>query len=96
VASYPKWKYRNHPEGFFQSTLVADAEVDAEVSALGYTDDPHEHGVEVVPYPAELTLGGTVMHHKAHGADANGNYAHGPAPTVPGVNGGSINSSVKV
>jgi hypothetical protein len=86
---FPKWKYRKHPTlGFFQSTLVAKAEIEKELGPT-WTDDPHGHGVDVVLYPAELTAGGTLMHHGT-GADANGNYAHGPAPTAPGISGGVI------
>jgi len=83
---YPKWKYRVHPsEGVFQSTLVGTAEAEQEIGD-SWTDDPHEHGVEVVLYPAEVTPGGTLMHHGTQ-ADANGNHPHGPAPTAPGING---------
>lgn len=82
--NFPKWKYRMHPtDGHFQSTLVANAEVEAELGPT-WTDNPHEHGVEVVPYPAEL-VDGQVLHHALF-PDANGNHAHGPSPTVLGIN----------
>lgn len=91
--NYPKWKYRIDPvDGAFQSTLVATAEAEASLDADGvkqgapWTDDPHAHGVEVVPYPAELTPAGTLMHHPTQ-ADANGNHPHGPAPTTVGIGG---------
>lgn len=84
--AYPKWKYRVDPvDGKFQSTLVGTAEAEAEIGP-SWTENPHAHGLEVVPYPAELTPGGTLMHHGTQ-ADANGNHPHGPAPTAPGING---------
>lgn len=92
--AFPKWKYRvSHiPGEGFQSTMVGDAESEAALVADGvkqgapWTDDPHEHGVEVVAYPAELTPAGTLMHHPTR-PDANGNHAYGPIPTAPGING---------
>lgn len=88
--AYPKWKYRNHAEHGFQSTLVGTDAADAELSADGWTDDPTEHGVEVVPYPVVI-IGSDLMHdaHEKH-QDANGNFAHGPAPTVEGIVGAQI------
>lgn len=78
---FPKWKYRVDPaSGAFQSTLVANADIEKELGK-SWTDDPHKHGVEVVPYPAELTAGGQIVHHGTR-ADANGNFAYGPAPTA--------------
>ncbi len=90
--AYPKWMYRAR-DGDFRSTLVASEEVAAELTADGWSDDPHAHGVAVVPYPAEVTLGGTLMHHPTR-PDANGNHAYGPAPTVPGINGGVVGKAV--
>lgn len=88
--AYPKWKYRNGAALGFQSTLVGDAITDAELAKEGWNDDPHSHGVEVVPYPCELTPGGILQHHAGIGRDANGNYAYGPAPTAPGSSGAVI------
>lgn len=85
---YPKWKYRVDEDGNFQSTLVGNATAEEEIGK-SWTDDPHEHGVDVVPYPAELTAGGSVVHHGTR-ADANGNFAHGPAPTATGYNGVTV------
>lgn len=86
---FPKWKYRVDPvDGKFQSTLVGSAEVETQLGAT-WTDDPHAHGIKVVPYPAEISLGGVLMHHKTN-ADANGNFAFGPAPTAPGISGSVI------
>lgn len=83
--AYPKWKYRKDPQsGAFQSTLVGTAEAETEIGN-SWTDDPHGHGVAVVPYPAQLYQNGTLMHFPDHCPDANGNHAHGPAPTVPGM-----------
>jgi hypothetical protein len=84
---YPKWMYRKDPsDGAFQSTLVATEKVAAELAADGWNDDPQSHGMKVVPYPAELTPAGTLMHHPTR-PDANGNHAYGPAPTAPGIGG---------
>jgi hypothetical protein len=86
---YPKWKYRVDPiDKVFQSTLVANAEAEAEIGP-SWTDNPHEHGIEVVPHPAELTPGGTLMHHPIQ-ADANGNHPFGPAPTASGIGGAVV------
>lgn len=86
---FPKYKYRVDPHsGAFQSTLVGNAEAEQEIGPT-WTDDPHEHGVEVVAYPAEMTLAGTLMHHPTR-PDANGNHAYGPAPTHPGINGAVV------
>jgi hypothetical protein len=92
---FPKYMYRVDPySGAFQSTLVATAEVEAQLVAEGgeqgaaWTDDPNGHGVEVVPYPCELTPAGTLVHYASR-PDANGNHPYGPAPTAPGI-GGSI------
>lgn len=82
--AFPKWKYSVDHDGF-RSTLVASAEVEAELGAA-WTDDPHVHGVEVVPYPAEVTMAGTLMHHPTR-PDANGNHAYGPRPIAPGISG---------
>ena len=61
--NYPKWKYRKDPvDGKFQSTLVGNEKAEAELGA-SWTDNPHEHGIVVVPYPAELTPAGTLVHH---------------------------------
>lgn len=94
--AYPKWKHRRDPySGAFQNTLVASAEVEAQLAAEGeaqgapWTDDPHEHGIDVVPLPSELTPAGTLMHHASR-PDANGNHAYGPAPTAVGVNGSIV------
>lgn len=88
--AYPKWLYRKHPTaGVFQSTLCASAEIEAELAADGWNDDPQSHGMDVVPYPAELTPGGVLMHH-ASTPDANGNHPYGPAPTAPGIGGAVI------
>lgn len=47
--AFPKWKYRKHPDlGFFQSTLVASAEAEAELDA-DWSDDPAASGFEVRP-----------------------------------------------
>lgn len=84
--NFPKWKYRKDPvDGAFQSTLVGNAQAEAELGAA-WTDDPHGHGIEVVPYPAELTPAGVLMHHPTQ-ADANGNHPHGPVPTAAGIGG---------
>lgn len=84
--AYPKWKYTKDPvDGGFRSTLVGNAEAEKQLGAA-WTDDPHEHGIEVVPYPAELTAGGQLIHHATH-PDANGNHAYGPPPTAPGIGG---------
>jgi hypothetical protein len=86
---YPKWMYRANPDtGQYQCTLVGNAEAEAEIGPT-WTDDPHGHGIAVVPLPAELRSDGTLMHLRTR-ADANGNFAYGPAPTVPGVCEGSI------
>jgi hypothetical protein len=86
---FPKWKYRKDPtDGKFQSTLVGNAKAEEELGP-SWTDDPHEHGIEVVPYPAELSPGGQLMHH-AHTPDANGNFAYGPPPTAAGIGGSLI------
>jgi hypothetical protein len=85
--NYPKWKYSADSQGF-RSTLVADARAEAELGEA-WTDDPHAHGFEVVPYPAELREDGTIVHHAAR-PDANGNHAYGPAPTASGINGAEI------
>ncbi len=46
---FPKWKYRKHPTlGFFQSTLVASAEAEAELEA-DWSDDPTATGFAVRP-----------------------------------------------
>lgn len=83
---FPKWKYRKDPDdGNFQSTLVADAETEKQLGP-SWTDNPKEHGIEVVPYPCELTQGGTLIHHASR-PDANGNHAYGPPPTAPGIGG---------
>ena len=94
--AYPKWMHRVHPDGVtgFQNTLVGTKQAEAELAADGWSADPHAHGVVVVPYPAEITLGGTVMHHPLH-ADANGNHPHGPPPTSPGMLGGAVAMRVK-
>lgn len=90
---FPKWKYRKDPiDGVFQSTLVANVTVEAELGET-WTDDPHAHGIEVVPYPAEITPGGTLMHHGTQ-ADANGNHPHGPAPTAPGIGAAVVGKKV--
>jgi hypothetical protein len=82
--NYPKWKYRKNPQGgFFQSVLVADEKVEKEIGPT-WTDDPHEHGIKVVPLPAELDSEGVLMHHGTN-ADANGRFAYGPPPTFPGI-----------
>lgn len=90
---YPKWMYRVDPySGAFQNTLVASAEVaeqlvkEGEAQGAAWTDDPHGHGADVVPYPAELTPAGTLIHNPSR-PDENGNHAHGPAPTAIGING---------
>lgn len=86
---YPKWKYRVDPmSGAFQSTLVASAEIENEIGA-SWTDDPHAHGVEVVPMPAELLEDGSIIHSPegSRHEDANGNFAYGPKPTATGVLG---------
>jgi hypothetical protein len=81
---YPKWKYRVDPAtGQYQCTLVGNADAEKEIGK-SWTDDPHEHGVQVVPLPAELRQDGKLIHLRER-ADANGNFAHGPAPTVPGL-----------
>lgn len=83
---FPKWKYSVDPvDGAFRSTLVGNAQAETELGAA-WTDDPHVHGIKVVPYPCELTPAGTLMHHATR-PDANGNHAYGPAPTAPGVGG---------
>ena len=47
--SYPKWKYRKHPDmGFFQSTFVLTAEAEAELEA-DWSDDPASTGFAVRP-----------------------------------------------
>lgn len=46
---FPKWKYRKHPDlGFFQQTLVASAEAEAELDD-DWSDDPTSTGFEVRP-----------------------------------------------
>ena len=46
---FPKWKYRKHPElGFFQQTLVASAEAEAELDA-DWSDDPAASGFQTKP-----------------------------------------------
>lgn len=53
--SYPKWKYRRHPElGVFQSTLVGNAQAEAELGKA-WSDDPASTGFAVRP--------ATQMHH---------------------------------
>lgn len=85
--AFPKWMYRKDPHtDAFQSTLVGNAQAESELAAAGWNEDPHSHGVEVVPYPAELSPGGTLMHHQTQ-ADANGNHPYGPPPTAPGIGG---------
>lgn len=87
--AYPKWMYRKDPvEGGFQSTLVGSEEIATQLAADGWNEDPHSHGIEVVPYPAELTPAGVLMHHPTR-PDANGNHAFGPKPTAAGI-GGSV------
>lgn len=88
--AYPKWMYRKHPAiGAFQSTLVADEKIAAELAKDGWNEDPHSHGMKVVPYPAELTPGGTLLHHQTM-SDANGKHPFGPAPTAPGISGSVV------
>ena len=85
--AFPQWMYRKDPHTeAFQSTLVGTAEIAAELAADGWNTDPHSHGVEVVPYPAELTPAGVLMHHPTQ-PDANGKHPHGPKPTAPGIGG---------
>ncbi len=44
---FPKWKYRRHPEeGYFQSTLVASAEAEAQLGT-DWSDDPASTGFQV-------------------------------------------------
>ena len=46
---YPKWKYRTHPTlGFFQSTLVLNAEAEATLEA-DWSDDPVTTGFVTRP-----------------------------------------------
>lgn len=85
--AYPKWKYSKDADGF-RSTLVADAATEAQLGPA-WTDNPHEHGVEVVPYPAELTVFGVVVHHPMT-PDANGNHPYGPPPTTIGSMGATL------
>ena len=81
---FPKWKYRRNPEtGQYQCTLVADAAVEVDLGST-WTDNPHEHGIEVVPLTAELKRNGKLIHIPEN-VDANGNYAYGPIPTSPGI-----------
>lgn len=85
--AYPKWMYRKDPaEGVFQSTLVGTEQIATQLAADGWNEDPHSHGIEVVPYPAELTPGGVLVHHPTR-PDANGKHAFGPKPTAPGIGG---------
>ena len=85
--AYPKWMYRVDPHtDAFQSTLAGNEKAAGELAADGWNEDPKSHGVEVVPYPAELSPGGVLMHHATQ-ADANGNHPYGPAPTAPGIGG---------
>lgn len=85
--NFPKWMYRKDPHtDAFQSTLVGNEVAAGQLAGDGWNDDPHSHGMKVVPYPAELSPGGTLMHHPTR-PDANGNHAFGPAPTVPGIGG---------
>ncbi len=63
--TFPKWKYRKHPtEGFFQQTLVASAEAEAELEA-DWSDDPESTGFAVRPatqiHHSHFTPG-TVLH----------------------------------
>ena len=90
--NYPKWKYSTDAQGNFLSTLIGTAEAEAQLG-IAWTDDPHAHGVEVVPYPAVLTEDGRIVHHAAR-PDANGNHAYGPPPTAPGINGAAIERRV--
>ena len=47
--SYPKWKYRKHPElGVFQPTLVTTAEAEQELGSE-WSDDPASTGFAVRP-----------------------------------------------
>ena len=47
--SYPKWKYRKHPDlGVFQSTLVANEKAESELDA-DWSDDPTSTGFKVRP-----------------------------------------------
>jgi len=87
---FPKWIYRNTAEAGFQSTLVGDEATEAALKADGWSDDPQSFGVEVVPYPCELTPAGVLQHHIGIGRDANGNYAYGPKPTVAGGSGAQV------
>jgi hypothetical protein len=76
MTQYPKWKYRIDPvDGKFQATLVGNAQSESEIGD-SWTDDPHVHGIEVVP-----TFGQ---------ADASGKVAFGPKPSVPGMTSAKI------
>jgi hypothetical protein len=47
--SYPKWKYRRHPElGVFQQTLVLHAEAEADLDD-DWSDNPDNTGFKVRP-----------------------------------------------
>jgi hypothetical protein len=88
--AFPKWMYRNSSEVGYQSTLVQDEAIEKELTAAGFGEDPKSFGVDVVPYPCELTPAGVLQHHAGIGQDANGNYAYGPRPTVAGIGGAQV------
>lgn len=61
---YPKWKYRKHPtDGYFQQTLVAHEQAEAELDP-DWSDDPASTGYAVRPvtqlHPSHFTDGHTL------------------------------------